>query len=205
MIAETTEGTGMFGPKLGLVGLCVAGVLCGGWMASVQDEDADASRVITTEAGQLVLAQAFTVEAPVAEVWAAYTTSEGWTAWAAPKAEVDLRVGGTIKTAYMGEVGGEHTNTLRIVNYVPERVLTLRADLSQNWPEIMKKDAENLSNVILFTDDGEGGTRVESYGIGYTDAPEYEQLMGFFIDANEKLHGVLKTYLETGERAEWPG
>lgn len=195
----------MRGQKLGIVGLCIGAALCGGWVAMVQDEDQDASRVITTDAGQLVLVQAFTVDAPVADVWAAYTTSDGWMAWAAPKAEVDLRVGGTIRTAYAGEIGGEQTNTLKIVNYVPERLLTLRADLSRNWPEIMQKDAENLSNVILFVEDGEGGTRVESYGIGYTDAPEYKQLMGFFIDANEKLHGVLTKYLETGERVEWPG
>ncbi len=195
----------MLKQKLGLVGLCIGAVLCGGWMAAERGGDADKSRVITTAAGQMVLVQSYTVDAPIGEVWAAYTTSEGWMAWAAPKAEVDLRVGGTIRTAYAGEIGGEQTNTLRIVNYVPERLLTLRADLSKNWPEIMQKDAENLSNVILFEDDGEGGTRVESYGIGYTDAPEYERLMGFFIDANEKLHGVLVKYLETGERAEWPG
>ena len=195
----------MLGRKLGLVGLCVGAAVCGGWVATLPGGDVEESKVITTEAGQLVLVQAFTVDAPVAEVWGAYTTSEGWMAWAAPKAEVDLRVGGTIRTAYAGEIGGEQTNTLRIVNYVPERLLTLRADLSKNWPEIMKQDAENLSNVILFTEDGEGGTRVESYGIGYTDAPEYERLMGFFIDANERLHGVLVKYLETGEKAEWPG
>lgn len=161
------------------------------------------SQVSKTDANELVLIQEVSFEAPIEEVWRAYTTAEGWTAWASPKAEVDLRVGGTILTAYQGEIGGSNTNTLHIVNYVPERLLTLRAELSKNWPEIMQEDAERLSNVILFDEIANGVTRIESYGIGYSDAPEYDQLMSFFIKANEGLYQNLRAYLETGARVEW--
>jgi uncharacterized protein YndB with AHSA1/START domain len=161
------------------------------------------SRVSRTDANELILIQEVSFAAPVEDVWRAYTTAEGWTAWASPKAEIDLRVGGTIRTAYQGEIGGSNTNTLHIVNYVPERLLTLRAELSTSWPEIMQEDAERLSNVILFDETADGVTHIQSYGIGYTDAPEYEQLMGFFIKANEGLYQNLKVYLETGTRARW--
>ena len=161
------------------------------------------SQVSKTDANELILIQEVSFAAPVEDVWRAYTTAEGWTAWASPKAEVDLRVGGTILTAYQGEIGGSNTNTLRIVNYVPERLLTLRAELSRNWPEIMQEDAEKLSNVILFDEIADGVTRIQSYGIGYTDAPEYDQLMSFFIKANEGLYENLRAYLETGARVEW--
>ena len=147
--------------------------------------------------------QEVSFRAPVEDVWKAYTTAEGWTAWASPKAEIDLRVGGTIRTAYRGEIGGRYTNTLHIVNYVPERLLTLRAELSSNWPEIMQEDAESLSNVILFEETEDGVTRIQSFGIGYSDAPEYDQLMSFFIKANKGLYENLRTYLETGTRVEW--
>lgn len=165
-------------------------------------EDAT-SHVSKTDANELILKQEVFFAAPIEDVWKAYTTAEGWTAWASPKAEVDLRVGGTIRTAYQGEVGGSNTNTLHIVNYVPERLLTLRAELSSNWPEIMQEDAEKLSNVILFDEIGDGVTRIQSFGIGYTDAPEYDRLMGFFIKANEGLYQNLRTYLETGAGVEW--
>ena len=122
---------------------------------------------------------------------------------ASPKAEVDLRVGGTIRTAYQGEIGGSNSNTLHIVNYVPEKLLTLRAELSNNWPEIMQRDAEKLTNVVLFDKVADGVTRIQSFGIGYSDAPEYEQLMSFFIQANESLYQNLRAYLETGARVEW--
>ena len=161
------------------------------------------SHVSRTDANELILKQEMTVAAPVEAVWAAYTTTDGWTAWASPKAEVDLRVSGTIRTAYEGEIGGSSTNTLHIVNYVPHRLLTLRADVSSSWPEIMQEDADKLSNVILFDEVAEGITRIQSFGIGYTDAPEYDQLMNFFIKANESLYQNLKIYLETGSRVDW--
>ena len=161
------------------------------------------SVIMKTDANGLILIQEVSVSAPVEEVWRAYTTAEGWTAWAVPKADIDLRVGGTIRTAYQGEIGGDSTNTLHIINYVPERLLTLKAELNDNWPEIMQKDAEKLSNVVLFDEVAEGVTRIQSFGIGYTDAPEYESLMGFFIKANEDLYQNLRAYVETGARVEW--
>ena len=161
------------------------------------------SHVSRTDANELILKQEMTVAAPVEAVWAAYTTTDGWTAWASPKAEVDLRVSGTIRTAYEGEIGGSSTNTLHIVNYVPNRLLTLRAELTSNWPEVLQEDADKMSNVILFDEVGDNLTRIQSYGIGYSDAPEVRQMMGFFVKANESLFQNLRTYLETGTRAEW--
>lgn len=46
-------------------------------------------------------------------------------------------------------------------------------------------------------------TRVRSFGIGCTDAPEYDQLMNFFIKANESSYENLRAYLETGARTQW--
>lgn len=161
------------------------------------------SVVSKTNANELILKQEVSFAASIEDVWRAYTTAEGWTAWASPKAEIDLRVGGTIRTAYEGEIGGSNTNTLHIVNYVPNKLLTLRADVSSNWPEIMQEDSEKLSNVVLFDEIADGVTRIQSFGIGYTDAPEYDQLMSFFIKANESLYQNLRDYLETGARVNW--
>ena len=138
------------------------------------------------------------VDAPVQEVWDAHTTEAGWTAWASPLAEIDLRVGGTIRTHYGpgAEIGDPGTNTLHIVNYVPRRVLTLRPDVSENWPELMRQDGDKLTNVILFDELGPERTRIRSYGVGYHDTPEYDELMDFFIQANEGLYRKLIEVLE---------
>ncbi|MEM7049527.1 MAG: SRPBCC domain-containing protein [Acidobacteriota bacterium] len=155
------------------------------------------SEVLTTDAGERILYHQVILDAPRDIVWQAYSTAEGWRAWVAPLAEVDLRVGGTIRTNYNpeGELGDASTNTLTIVNYVPETLLTLRAELSKNWPKILQEDAENLTNVLLFEELSDSKTRLRSYGIGYRDRPEYDELMTFFIQANEKLYRGLQDYV----------
>lgn len=156
------------------------------------------SRIIKTDSEDLILVQEFVVEASVSDVWNAYVTEEGWTSWSAPVVEIDLRAGGTIKSHYDPEakIGDPDTIVLHIVNYVPERVLTLRAELADHWPDVMKEDEENLMEVTIFQPLGPERTRVSSYGVGYRDSPAYEELIKFFIPANEGLYRKLKEYLE---------
>jgi len=163
-----------------------------------QLEEAIQSRLIKTESEDLVLLQEVIVEAPVKEVWEAYTTEEGWKEWASPAVEIDLHAGGMIRTHYGAgaKIGDPGTNVLHIVNYVPERLLTLRAEVEERWPEVMKQDAGNLMNVIVFEPRGVQRTKILSYGVGYKDTEAYDKLMEFFIPANEGLFQVLKDKLE---------
>jgi uncharacterized protein YndB with AHSA1/START domain len=166
------------------------------------EESSVTSTLIETAEGGLILSQSVIVNVPVKDVWDAYVTEEGWTSWSSPHAEIDLRPGGTIRTHY-GEdakVGDPGTITLNIVNYVPERVLTLRAEIADHFPEIMKEDDGNLMEVTLFEPLGEAQTRVTSYGVGYRDEPEYRQLIDFFMPANKGLYLKLKETLERGVR-----
>ena len=105
---------------------------------------------------------------------------------------------GTIQTHYdaAAKIGDPGTNTLHIVNYVPERVLTLRAELSPRWPDVMRADQERLMNVIVFEPVSKKKTRIRSYGVGYSDLPAYDELMTFFISGNETLFQVLLDHLE---------
>ncbi|MFT4541286.1 MAG: hypothetical protein ACI841_004645 [Planctomycetota bacterium] len=178
--------------------LIVLVLLTSSW-SSQDATEAIQSRIETTKAGERILIQEVLIDAPIAAVWAAHTTDAGWSVWSSPKVDIDLRVGGTILTHYdtKAQIGDAGTNTLHIVNYVPERVLTLRADLSDNWPELMKQDADKLSNVIIFDELNADRTRVTSYGIGYRDTPGYDSVMQFFIQANEGLYRKLKQILES--------
>ena len=168
-----------------------------------QKTSAVRSEIRKTKAGERILVNQLTVAASVEAVWDAYTTIEGWTAWASPQAKIDLRVGGEILTRYdtTGKIGEPGTNRLTIVNYVPHAVLTLKADLSANWPEVMKADADNLSNVILFRRVGEQKTEITSYGIGYRDVKAYDAVLAFFARANVKVLEGLRAYVERGKRA----
>ena len=156
------------------------------------------SELLETEAGELVLYQSIVINTSIDKVWNAYTTSEGWMTWVAPKAKVDLKIGGLIQTQYdpKANIGDPGTNTLRIINYVPMKVLTMQADLSERWPEVMKRDAKDLMNVVIFKEISDDQVQIDSYGVGYRKSPEYDNLMKFFIPANEQLLTNLKTILE---------
>ncbi|MCA8960080.1 MAG: SRPBCC domain-containing protein [Planctomycetes bacterium] len=164
------------------------------------DEKPIRSEVQKTDAGERILVQEITIEAPVEAVWAAYTTKKGLETWMANQVEIDLRVGGTLRSRYdtTGKIGDPGTNTLHIINYVPNTLITLRAELESNWPEVLKQDADKLSNVVLFDRLSDKRTRVRSYGIGYSDKPEIEKLLEFFIPANESLFAKMKRVVEKG-------
>ena len=156
------------------------------------------SRIDSTHNPELVLIQEFTVKAPLAAVWDAYTTKEGWENWAVAIAEVDLKVGGTIKSNYNkeGSIGDATTIVTHIVNYVPQQLITLQAEITDNFPEFMKKEADDFYNVITFLQTPEGHTQVQSFGIGYKNTPKFLELMNYFIPANEQSLMNLIAYLE---------
>lgn len=165
------------------------------------------STLIESVDKELVLKQEVWLEASVERVWEAYTTSEGWMAWAAPVTEVELATGGTIRTHYVpsAKIGDEGTNTLHILGFVPNELLVLKAEVSERWPEALQEDGDKFSNVIQFEEFGDGHCKVTSYGLGYLDKPAHKSLLDFFTKANEGLLEGLRRYLEKGEKADFGG
>lgn len=156
------------------------------------------STIDSTNIPELVLIQELTVEARIDSVWNAYTTKKGMENWAVPLAEIDLKVGGSIKTNYneQGRIGDSTTIVTHIINYVPKRLITLQAEISDNFPEFMKDDAKDFYNVVYYDELDNGHTDIKSFGIGYKNTPKYLSLMNYFIQANEKTLMNLIVYLE---------
>lgn len=157
---------------------------------------------IKTEAnGDIFLIQEVTMNAPLKKVWAAYTTAEGWQGWATPVASVDLNIGGTIRTNYRkeGTVDDKDAIVLHIINYVPERILTLQAELAPHFPAALTERQKQMYNLITFHSLGENRSKIVSYGIGYKDTPEMQKLLKFFVSGNEQTYEKLIQYVETGK------
>lgn len=156
------------------------------------------SRIDTVDDNYLTLVQEFTVKTSLENAWNAYTTSEGWEAWVAPMAVVNLKPGGTISTNYNpnGKLGDSTTNYLTIVNYIPFYQLTLQAQVKEEWPQYLKDDADNMYNIITFEPIDKGACKVISYGVGYRQTPEHAGVLGYFTKANEGLLRKLIEYLE---------
>jgi uncharacterized protein YndB with AHSA1/START domain len=140
------------------------------------------------------------VEAPVARVWAAFATSEGFKTWAAPVAHVDLRNDGMIEASYSeaARLGDPDNIRNRIVAYVPERVIVLQ---NVNVPKGAQFDAEafmTIRSVIEFEDLGNGRTRVTQSGVGYGPGEAYEGVFKHFRAGNVFAFRMLAQSFITG-------
>jgi hypothetical protein len=187
-----------------LILLCGLAISC----STTNKKQGSASRIVSkidsSIEDELVLIQTFTLNANLDSVWSVYTTEQGWISWAVPMVKIDWRIGGSIKSNYnkIGKIGDATTIVNNIINYVPNKLITLQAELSPHFPDFMKDDSKNFYNVIYFTEIDKQHTLVESYGIGYRDTPKYRELLNFFLPANAGTFIKLIDYLEKGIKAE---
>ncbi|MFP2996339.1 SRPBCC domain-containing protein [Spongiivirga sp. MCCC 1A20706] len=163
------------------------------------------STIDSTHTGNIVLIQKFYIKAPLEDVWNVFTTKKGWESVFVPLAEVDFKIGGSIRSSYdkNATIGDSSTIVNNIINFVPKKVITLQAELSPHFPEFMKKDAQDFYNIIYFDEINASNTEVTSYGIGYKNTRKYKELLHFFIKGNEAGYLNLIKYLETGEKVKF--
>src|SRR5688572_2425944 len=66
------------------------------------------------------------VNAPVNEVWKAWTTNEGVQTFFAPKANIDLRPGGSYEILFMpnSPAGQRGAEDLHVLSFLPEQMLS---------------------------------------------------------------------------------
>jgi uncharacterized protein YndB with AHSA1/START domain len=133
-------------------------------------------RVLRTEA---------VLEATPAQLWEAYTTKAGWESWAVPLAEVDFRVGGTIRTNYDKDagIGGPGTITHHILAYEPQRMVVTRFDAPANasWAKM----AEGCQVVVRLEPVSPTRTRFVETMVGWGEGPEWDESYTHFKQGNE--------------------
>jgi uncharacterized protein YndB with AHSA1/START domain len=136
------------------------------------------------------------VNAPVAEVWRLFTTSEGYLATGAAQADVRLAIGGEIRSHYnpQGKLGDAETIVNEILAYEPERMLTIR--IKQAPASFPHRDAvAGTWTVMYFTPAGENMTQVRIVGLGYDDSPASQAARKFFEEGNRwTLDHIAKPY-----------
>jgi uncharacterized protein YndB with AHSA1/START domain len=126
------------------------------------------------------------IEAPVEAVWAALTTKEGQESWNVAHAEVDLKVGGKMRTHYdpKGILGDPNTIEHVILAFEPNRMFAQQVVHSpEKFP--FKDAIRKMWTVIHFEDAGPGRTRLRVVGVGYGDDEESRKLKAFFAKGND--------------------
>lgn len=135
-------------------------------------------------AAEPLLTEGF-INTSTAEVWRIFTTAEGYKLTGVTQAEVDLEIGGSIRTHYdpKGQLGDPKTIVNEILAYEPERMLALR--IKQPPADFPYPDAvAGTWTVIYMTPAGENMTQVRIVGLGYTDQPQSQALRKFFAEGN---------------------
>ncbi len=139
----------------------------------------------TAMAGERILRTEAVVQAPAAEVWKALTTKEGLQSWMAPVAEIDLRLGGTLKANYnpQTKIGDAGTIVHHILSYEPERMLSTRFTAPESAPPEAKL-AQQTWVVYRLGPISSGETRVTVSMMGWGEGPEWERSYAFFEKGN---------------------
>lgn len=125
------------------------------------------------------------VAAPVAQVWTAFTTGKGQESWMVAKSDVDLRIGGLMRTHYdpAGQLGDAKGIDNMILAFEPERMFSIkvaRAPDTFPFPDAVKK----MWTVIYFDAVPPASTRIRLVGLGFEAGDESQRMRSFFDRGN---------------------
>ncbi len=152
--------------------------------------------------GERVLEQSIVINAPLGEVWDAFTTTAGFRSWAAPVASVDFRLGGIMEAAYdrNGQIGAPGNIKNEIVAYVPHRMLAIRDVQAPLNTPFDAATFQRVHTVNLFEPLTATRTRVTVTQPGFGSGVAYEGVYKFFAAGNRWSLEQLKKSLETPQR-----
>ena len=138
-----------------------------------------------------------TINAPVAAVWKVWTSGEAYKSLGVAQADVDLRVGGLIRTHYRadGLLGDEETVVNRILAYEPQRMIAIRIEHPpKSFP--FKEAWKTVWTVITLTDLGNSRTHIRAASMGFGVDEESIAMRRFFETGNGSTLKTLQNRLE---------
>ena len=136
------------------------------------------------------------VDASIAEVWKAWTTREGITSWMVQAGEIDLRVGGKMRTSYTkgSNLTGPDVIENTIISFDPMRMLSIKiTHAPDRFP--FKKAMQHVWTVLYFEPAQGDKTRVTCRMLGFEADEESVQMRLFFMHGNqETLDSLVKHF-----------
>jgi len=158
-----------------------------GALALAPADSANPADVVVTEA---------VVPAPINDVWQAFTTPQGIESWMAASGDIDLRIGGMLRTTYRrgADLNGDTAIHQTILSIDPERMLSYRVvKPPKGFP--FEEAIGNTWTVVYFDRIDDGHTRVTAKMFGYTNQPESQKMRAFFETGNKAtLNALVKHF-----------
>jgi len=142
-----------------------------------------------------------TINAPVAAVWNVWTTGEGYKSLGVALADVDLRIGGIIRSRYSatGVLGDEETIENRILAFEPRRMIAIRIERPpKSFP--FKEAWKKTWTVITLTTLGNNRTQIRIASMGYGTDEESMAMRKFFEAGNASTIETLQKHFKQHAR-----
>jgi uncharacterized protein YndB with AHSA1/START domain len=153
---------------------------------------------VRNEDGTRTLSHELVVPATPQQVYAAFTTPEGWRTWAVPHAWTVAGDPDLLETSYgpAATPGDRNNIQQRFVLRVPHRLVAFR---TVQTPPRFPHAAQFKQVVSLVELEPAGsGTRVRLSGVGYPAGAEGDTLLGFFREGNRTTLEQLRARFVSG-------
>jgi uncharacterized protein YndB with AHSA1/START domain len=134
------------------------------------------------------------VPAPIDEVWKVFSTSEGYKALGPALADVDLRVGGLIRSRYHadGVLGDAETIENVIIDYRAPVMMAIR--ISKTPASFPFKEAWKSAWTVLTLTPTDDGTHLRATSYGYGSDEESLAMRRFFEAGNQHTIDTLRKH-----------
>ena len=142
----------------------------------------------SAHADEVSFANEGVVDAPIEAVWKIFATSEGYKVLGPALAEVDLAVGGTVRSRYRadGTLGDAETIENTILAYEPPTMMALRISKPpQSFP--FKEAWKTTWTVITLSPVESGKTLVRAASLGFGTDEESVAMRRFFEAGNQSV------------------
>jgi uncharacterized protein YndB with AHSA1/START domain len=144
----------------------------------------------SADAADKMLRFEITVPATRAEVWKAFSTSEGLSTWLAPNSNVELKRGGE----WMVHFPGGSTGGGNIVSFIPEKEIVISALAPDQFPTVR---AQRTTARFELEDHGKG-TVVRLTQTGWQDGDEWDRAYEYLTAGNAQLLATLHRRFVSG-------
>lgn len=140
------------------------------------------------------------IDAPIEEVWKILSTSEGYKALGPALAEVDLRIGGTIRSRYRadGRLGDAETIENLILAYEPPTMIATR--ISKTPASFPFKTAWKSPWTVITLKSLDGNrTSMRAASLGYGSDEESLAMRKFFESGNQETIDSVRRHFASGD------
>ncbi|MBI3665757.1 MAG: SRPBCC domain-containing protein [Acidobacteria bacterium] len=150
-------------------------------------------------AEERVIRKQVVVDASLAEVWKAWTTSDGAATFFAPQANIEARLGGAYELYFFPDQpqGLRGAEGCQVHSIVPMKSLAFTWGAPPQFPDIRNSGLHTLV-FLRFEELGPRKVRVHFTELGWGEGEQWDKVYNYFVEAWDVVLGRLKHRFASG-------